>query len=260
MAGALHGYPDDDRTVERAARADLRAVFSILPSVVRRAALDAQGRRLDSTAAFAGPPSVAHAEALVRGIALRGARLESPVDAIVVGVPWFAPFPPRTPANPISVAAVALGLALGLHRDAFPVTPDGTLVLLHPLTRSFRDPEQLPYGEMFEALRAGDPEALTSSERAASVAEPAVAAYRSGIACHPLLPYADWADCRPVLARLGRVVVAGCRDAIAARTLGFVPTRSVGTALTMAHGVAGGEARVGIVLGPPYPPLLVGPA
>ncbi|HXF97791.1 MAG TPA: hypothetical protein VNJ46_04180, partial [Gaiellaceae bacterium] len=86
----------------------------------------------------------------------------------------------------------------------------------------------------------------------------ALAAYREGRACHPLLPYADWAGCGPALARLGQVVVAGCRDALAARTLGFVPSHGVGSALEMAHGLAGGRARLGVLLAPPYPPLLVG--
>jgi hypothetical protein len=54
------------------------------------------------------------------------------------------------------------------------------------------------------------------------------------------------------------VIVAGCRDAPAARTLGFVPSHGIGSALEMAHGVAGGRARVGILLAPPYAPLLVG--
>jgi hypothetical protein len=52
--------------------------------------------------------------------------------------------------------------------------------------------------------------------------------------------------------------VAGCRDAIAARTLGFVPSHGIGSALEMAHGVAGGKARIGILLAPPYGPILVG--
>ena len=54
------------------------------------------------------------------------------------------------------------------------------------------------------------------------------------------------------------MIVAGSRDASAARALGFVPSHSMSSALDMAHGVAGGRARVGILLAPPYAPLLVG--
>ena len=57
--------------------------------------------------------------------------------------------------------------------------------------------------------------------------ERAIDAYRSGRTCHPLLPFADWAGCAPALGRLGSVVVAGCRDAVAARQLGFVPVRNL---------------------------------
>ena len=45
---------------------------------------------------------------------------------------------------------------------------------------------------------------------------------------------------------------------MAARALGFVPSHSVASALEMAHGVAGSGARFGVLLAPPYPPLLVG--
>jgi hypothetical protein len=50
------------------------------------------------------------------------------------------------------------------------------------------------------------------------------------------------------------VLVAGCRDAQAARQLGFVPVHSVGAALAMARGT--GAERIGFLLSPPYFPLL----
>jgi len=51
------------------------------------------------------------------------------------------------------------------------------------------------------------------------------------------------------------VLVAGCRDAAAARQLGFVPVGSVGAALGMARGT--GAERIGFLLSPPYFPLVV---
>ena len=259
LTGAFKGYPDDAEAVARLGRSWTRAVFSRLPRPLRRDILETIGRRIAATAAFAGPPSVAHAEALLRGVELRGARLEEPLDTLVMGAPWVGPHVPREPVNAVTAAAVALGLALRLYRNEFPLRPDGTLVLCHPLTRSFAPGIQAPYARMFEALQeARTPDDLTAAETAAAGDERALAAYRSGKACHPLLPFADWAECAPALTRVGRVVVAGCRDAIAARTLGLVPSRSIATALEMAHGVADENARSGILLAPPYSPLLVG--
>jgi hypothetical protein len=258
FAGALRGYPHDAAALERVRRSWTRAAFSRLPAALRRPLLGAQ-RRLAATAAFAGPPSVAHAEAFLRGTELRGIRLDAPLDALVVGVPWLSLHAPREPVNPVTAAAIGLGLALRLYRGTFPLQTGGTLVLVHRLTRSFSH-AQGPYAEMLAALRtAQTPDALADAEREAAAA-PArqVSAYRAGRACHPLLPYADWAGCQPALSRLGRVIVAGARDAVAARALGFVPSRGIVSALEMAHGIAGGRARVGILLAPPYAPLLVG--
>jgi hypothetical protein len=259
LTGRFRGYPSEVAAVEHVVRSPLRTVFSLLPDALRRDVLAGQGRRMAALGAFAGLPSVAHAEALLRGVARRGTRLEEPVDALVVGVPWIGPHIPREPLNPITAAAVALGLALRLRRDAFPIRPGGTLVLVHSLARSFAQVTQAPYAAMFNALRATTSAGeLAVVERVAALDERSLAEYRTGKACHPLLPYADWAGCQPALSRLGQVIVAGCRDAAAARTLGFVPSHGIGSALEMAHGVAGGRARVGILLAPPYPPLLVG--
>ncbi|MGZ4401050.1 MAG: hypothetical protein ACXVYM_09285, partial [Gaiellaceae bacterium] len=62
-----------------------------------------------------------------------------------------------------------------------------------------------------------------------------------------------WAACQPAIERSGAVVVAACRDAAAARQLGFIPSHGIGSALELAAGRAGREPRVGFVLGPPYP-------
>ena len=79
--------------------------------------------------------------------------------------------------------------------------------LADPLVRA-RGPRALSQ-RMFDALAAGGSTALGAAEDAAGSDARALEAYRSGRACHPLLPYADWAGCRPALSRLGRVVAAG---------------------------------------------------
>jgi hypothetical protein len=259
LAGRLRGYPHDPAADERVAGVQGRRVLNALPALVRRRVLQESPRELRAVAAFAGPPAVAHAEALLRGIALRGTRLPEPVDALVVPLPWKAAHRPRMPLNPITAAATGLGLALRLWRDGFPLVPGGSVVLLHSFSRTFGDGPGAPYRALFHALRAGrEPDALAAAEAQAAEDERALAAYRAGEAPHPLAPYADWAACAPVLRRVGQVVVAGCRDAGAARALGFVPTHNVAAALEMVFGVAAGEPRLGALMAPPYAPLLVG--
>jgi hypothetical protein len=259
LTGRFRAYPADPASFEHVLRSPFRRLYSGLPGALRRAILDGLGRHVATAAAYAGRPSVAHAEALLRGVELRGARLDEPVDAIVLGVPWIGPHVPREPLNPVTSAALALGHALRLWRDAFPVRRGGTVVLVHTLVRSFTHGTADPYQQMFGALPAGvDDRALADAELRAAADERLLAAYRDGRTAHPLLPFADWAGCAPALERVGAVVVAGSRDAAAARALGFVPTRSISSALEMAHGLAGGRARLGVLVAPPYPAILVG--
>jgi len=261
LGGAARGYPYEEAAVERIARSPFRRGFGLLPAFARNRVIHSIRRELGATAAFAGPPSVAHAEALLRAIEARSATLDTRLDAIVIGIPRTTPHLPRERPNPLLATYLALGLALRLWREAFPLVEGGTAILVHRFHRHFAHPTQQPYRTIFQALRTGprEPEDLLAAEREAAADERAIAAYRAGRSCHPLLPFADWAGCAPALGRLGSVIVAGCRDAVAARQLGFVPARGLGAALELAHGRAGGHARVGYLLSPPYFPLRVSP-
>jgi hypothetical protein len=254
LTNAYRGYPFERGSSQALVRSPGRRVLNVLPGGLRRSWLEGLGRELSAVAAFGGPPSVAHAEALLRGLSLRGTRLEQPLDAIVVPVPWEGPHAPRHRQNPITAATTALGLALRLWRDAFPVVDGGTAVLLHRMSRRWEH-ETEPYRDFLAAARDGD---VTAAEADAARDPRALKAYHDRHACHPLLPYRDWDACRHALRRLGAVVVAGARDAPAARALGFVPTHGTSAALTMAYGLGPEGARVGFLVGPPYPPLLVG--
>jgi hypothetical protein len=260
LTGAARGYPYDPEAVERIARSPVRRGFKLLPGFARDRALKSIRAELSAAAAYAGPPSVAHAEALLRAVEARSATLDAPLDAIVIGIPRSTPHLPRERPNPLLAAYLGLGLALRLWRDSFPLVDGGTVILLHRFHRHFSHPTQQPYRAIFHALRASgsrEPGELALAEREAASDERLLAAYRDGRSCHPLLPFADWAGCAPALGQVGSVIVAGCRDGVAARQLGFVPARGVGAALEMVHGRHGDGARVGYLLSPPYFPLRV---
>jgi hypothetical protein len=259
LSGALRGYPYDPAAADRIARSPLRPVYAALPEGLRRS-LVLQSLRATYTVAnvFAGPPSVAHAEALLRAVEARQASIDAPLDAVVIGVPAATPYLPRERPNPLLSAFLGLGLGLRLWRDAFPVAEGGTAILVGSFARHFAHPTQQPYRTFFHATARGgrDPRVLAEAERAAAVDERALAAYREGRTVHPLLPFRDWNGCQPALGRLGNVIVAGAVDATVVRQLGFVPVHNVGAALEMVRGQ--GLERVGFVLSPPYVPLRVG--
>jgi hypothetical protein len=131
----------------------------------------------------------------------------------------------------------------------------GTVVLLHPFSRGWGHVRR-PALALFAALRR--------ARRAGWLLEAWAARDRRAVGATVRAPprtrgsFADWETCTAMLERAGRVIVAGCRDAGAARALGFVPSHNAATGLAMADGLAGPEARTGVLLGPPYPALIVG--
>src|ERR671930_1750260 len=180
VSGALQGYPYDAAAVERIARSPPRRLFGIAPGPLRARVLRSLPLELTAAAAFAGPPSVAHAEALLRGVALRGADLAGRLDAICIGIPRATPYLPRERPNPLLAAYLGLGLALRLWRDSFPLAPGGTAILLHRFMRHFTHPTQHPYRVFFQAARSGGPhagaEGTARGERAGAQRVPAGAA------------------------------------------------------------------------------------
>jgi hypothetical protein len=259
FTGPLRGYPYEPEAVERIARSPLRFAFSAAPESVRSRVIRSLRGVRNAAAVLAGPPSVAHAEALLRAIELRRATLDEPLDALVISIPATTPFLPREKPNPLLAAHLGLAHALGLWRDAFPVRDGGIVILVHRFRRAFERPTQQPYVVFFRAdAIARDPELLAAAEEAVAADARAVEAYRAGRTVHPLLPFRDWEACRPALDRLGAVYVAGARDATAVRQLGFVPIGGIGAALQMARGHRGPDAGIGFLLAPPYFPLRVG--
>ena len=151
FAGLLRGYPYEPEAAERIARSPLRHAFSASPDRFAAASSARCAAPGAAAAVLAGPPSVAHAEALLRAIELRRATLDEPLDALVIGIPGTTPFLPREPPNPLLAAHLGLAHALGLWRDAFPVRDGGIVILVHGFRRIFARPTQQPYHVFFRS-------------------------------------------------------------------------------------------------------------
>jgi hypothetical protein len=257
VAGPFVGYPYDDEAMARMLKSSIRRVFQFAPARARQRILERLPRDQTAAAVFAGPPSVAHTEALLRATVFKGAELAEQLDALVIGIPPTTPFVPRERPNPVSAAYLGLGLALRLWRNAPPIVEGGTAILVHPFPRRFPRPTQTPYRALFfDPRSARDSDAMRDAERAAIEDARGIADYRAGRACHPLQPFVEWSACDATAHRLGAVLIAGCRDAQAARQLGYVPVHGLGAALEMARGR--GAERIGYMLSPPYFPVVVG--
>ena len=222
-----------------------RRLYSLLPGGVRRTILPRSGQG-DSPRPppSQGRPRSRTAEALLRAVELRGgADWPSRSTRSSSGVPWIGPHVPREPLNPITSAAMALGLALRLWRDAFPVREGGTLVLVHSLTRSFAHGAA---GSVPAALRRAR-NARTHPRRLASRSAPRRRTRaRRRLPSRPHLPPA------PPVRRLGRLRPGAlARSAASSSRAAATPAprarsassraTAISSALEMAHGVSGGR-------------------
>ena len=72
LTGSYRGYPSSPQALDALARSPLRRVLNVLPGSAARARPAAGRARARRDGVLAGPPAVAHAEALLRGISLRG--------------------------------------------------------------------------------------------------------------------------------------------------------------------------------------------
>ena len=103
LTGMLRGYPYEEESVERLVGSPVRHVFGAMPGSMRRRMLRTIPASRGISAAFSGPPSVAHAEALLRGTEERARSLGEPLDALCLGIPGTTPYLPRERPNPLLV-------------------------------------------------------------------------------------------------------------------------------------------------------------
>ena len=76
VASSLRGFPYDEHVAERIASSPLRRALAVVPGPLRARMIRSLRRDLTAAGVFAGPPAVAHAEALLRAIAAREVVLE----------------------------------------------------------------------------------------------------------------------------------------------------------------------------------------
>ena len=252
------GYPYDERSLERIAGSRLRrGLGAAADRSCARRIIERVPRELSAATVLGGTPSAAHSEALLRAIEFKGATLDEPLDAIVIGIPATTPFLPRGAPNPVSAAYLrARPRATALAERASRCVPaarrscsttSSAASRLRSRRRTARcSPTRAPRATRMRSARPSGPHSRTSA-RSPSTA-PAARSIRSSRS-------SSWSACDPALSRLGPVLIAGCRDAHAARQLGLVPVHSFGAALGMARGR--GAERIGFLLSPPYFPLVV---
>jgi lactate racemase-like protein len=198
----------------------------------RRAALEVQARRF--------PP--------------RRAAAPEPVDILVYGVPDSSPYAIWAQVNPIlTLISMGLGYLGGMIEAAG--KPGCTVIMAAAVRETWDRVHHPSYPDVWERVlpETRDPYEITArfEDTFARHAEH-VDAYRHRFAFHPIHGILATHPLKR-LRRVGRVIVAGARDAHVPRHLGWDVAADVEEAVARARAIHGPGATIGVVQQPPMP-------
>jgi hypothetical protein len=192
----------------------------------RRAALDVQARRFPPRRAAAGEK----------------------VDILVYGVPDSSPYAIWASVNPIlTLVSMGLGYLGGMIEAAG--KPGCTVVMAAAVRDSWDGVHHPSYRDVWEQVLPVTRDPYEISARFEETFARHVAhidAYRHRFAFHPIHGILATHPLKR-LRHVGRVIVAGARDAHVPRHLGFEVTASVEEAITRAQQIHGPGATIGVV-------------
>ena len=261
LTGALRGYPYERAAVERIAALTARTRLRLVPGALRMRALTSLPARAHGVGGVRRP-AVGRPR---RGAPARRSRPEAPRSTSrstrsCIGIPRTTLALPRERPNALAAAALGLGYALRLWRDAFPVREGGTAILAHAVPAPLRPPDAaaVPRASSRRPRTGRDPATLAEAERAAAADPRAIDAYRAGRTCHPL----------PPVRRLGRLPpprsTGSARSSSPAAATRPPPASSASSRRTASRrrsrwpaASAARTAAIGFLLSPPYFPVRV---
>ena len=258
MYGPALGFlGKEEEQFGRAGWLGLRALdlaLRAMPAAFRRRALSLVPAHYEPTAVFAGATEPVHAAALERSFAQYTVQIEGQADILVTGIPYISPYNVGAPLNPLLVQVMGLGYLFHMHRGTPPLKKGGTLVLCHPLTAPFDRRQHQSYVEFFDRVLkvTRDADEMHRRFEPEFAREPRfIEAYRFAHGYHGVHPFYMWYWGEFGRRHVGRVIVAGARDAAAAQRLGFEPAPTLERALAMARESAPENAQVTLMHHPP---------
>jgi hypothetical protein len=184
----------------------------------------------------------------------RRAVAPEPVNILVYGVPSTSPYAIWASVNPI-LTLISMGLGyLGGMIDAAG-TPGCTVVIAAAVADAWDRVHHPSYPEVWERVlsKTRDPYEINARfEHEFAHHEAHIDAYRHRFAFHPIHGILATHPLKR-LRRVGRVIVAGARDAHVPRHLGWDVASSVEEAVARAQSIHGRDATIGVVEQPGMP-------
>ena len=181
-------------------------------------------------------------------------QLTDQVDVLVFGVPNLSPYSSQSVFNPILLRSLTMGYLLGLFKDRPAVREGGVVVAYNPGIEKFHQGHHPSYVDFWnrDLKDHYDPDVCWSELSEKYAENPRyLSLYRNAYAYHGTHSLMNWMWSGRCMRHVGEVILAGAKEPVTARRIGFTPVGDFRTALSMAREKAGLGSTVGYQFIPP---------
>ena len=232
----------------------LKATLDTLPQPARQELFYQAPAAYELIGVWAGECEQVHALTVQKCFDQYAIPVKGQADVVVSAMPYISPYNVHSYLNPLLVQVMAQGYLHNLYRGAPLLKKGGTLIVTHPFEDKFDATHHAPYIEFVHRLLPETRDAVTLHKKYEQrfAEDPTyVEMYRKGNAYHGSHPFFMWYWGEGGRQHIGRVIVAGAKDARMCEIFGYEPAANLQEALAMAEDSAPKNPDITMVHVPP---------
>ena len=232
----------------------MRWTLSKMPPAAKRKLFHSIPAQYQLIACHAGKTEPVHEKILERCFEQYAVNVRGQADILLCGIPFISPYNVNSILNPLLVQVMALGYFHNMYRGNPVLKKGGVMIITHPCYDEFDHNHHPSYIEFFNRLlpETRDAMKLRHKYEEEFAHNPSyIEMYRRGNAYHGAHPFFMWYWGENGRQHVGRVIVAGAKNAHVPAMLGWERADSVTEALAMARSTVGPSPEITLMHHPP---------
>ena len=232
----------------------MRWSLSKLPSAAKRALFQSIPSPYQVIACHAGKTEPVHEKIIEKGFEQYAVNVKGQADILICGIPFISPYNVNAALNPLLVQVMALGYFHNMYRGQPVLKKGGVMIITHPCHDEFDHNHHPSYIEFFNRILPETRDAMKLQHKYEEefAHNPSyIEMYRRGNAYHGVHPFFMWYWGENGRQHVGKVIVAGAKNAHVPAMLGWESAESVTEAIAMARGIVGPSPEITMMHHPP---------
>jgi hypothetical protein len=232
----------------------MRWTLSKLPPAAKRKVFQSIPAPYQLIACQAGKTEPVHEKIVERCFEQYAVDVRGQADILICGIPFISPYNVNAVLNPLLVQVMALGYFHNMYRGKPVLKKGGVMIITHPCYDEFDHNHHPSYIEFFNRLlpETRDAMKLRHKYEEEFAHNPSyIEMYRRGNAYHGAHPFFMWYWGENGRQHVGRVIVAGAKNAHVPAMLGWDRAESVTEAIAMAKSIVGPSPEITMMHHPP---------